>query len=246
MIDIHTHILPNLDDGAKSMDEAIAMARMAHEDGITHIFCTPHHHWARFELEEMQFYVDQLQIILKRVGIPVQLYTGHEVHLYHKTLRDYFAGTVLSLGESPYILAEPQFDDYGTHTDELLRHFFAEGLTPIMAHPERIKPIQENLGLLEWFLEAGGLTQITAESLTRDDGVPARACVEEMLRNDMVHIIASDAHGADYRPIGLRAAREAAAAIVGEEKAWAMVKDTPQKIVDNVKEENFIDAFAEA
>lgn len=242
MIDIHSHILPNLDDGPQSIEESITMARMAQADGISHIFCTPHHHWAHCDLEDMRVHVDALQIALIRNGIPVQLYTGHEVHLYQQTKLDWFSGMALRLGESNYILAEPDFYSYTAETDALLQLFFEQGLTPIMAHPERIVPIQENIGLIEWFVAAGGLTQLTAKSLTRDDGNPARACAEELLHNGMAHIIASDAHGATYRPIGLTAARQAAAQIVGEAAAWAMVRETPQKIIESIPTGLFMDA----
>lgn len=243
MIDIHSHILPNLDDGPQAIQESIAMARMAQADGITDIFCTPHHHWAHCDLEDMREHVDVLQYDLIRNGIAVQLYTGHEVHLYHQTKMDWYSGMALRLGESNYILVEPDFYHYTADTDALLELFFAEGLTPIMAHPERIEPIQANIGLIAWFVEAGGLTQLTAKSLTRNDASPARACAEELLRNDMAHIIASDAHGVTYRPIGLSAARQAAAQIVGEERAWAMVRETPQKIIEGIPSGLFMDAY---
>jgi protein-tyrosine phosphatase len=102
-----------------------------------------------------------------------------------------------------------------------------------MAHPERIRPIQENLALIEPFLVRGGLTQITATSLTSNGDWRARKTAETMLRNGMAHIIASDAHHSYYRPPTLTAARDAAALIVGSEQAKAMVSARPLAIVNN-------------
>jgi len=234
MIDIHTHILPGVDDGSRDLAEALAMARLAVADGLTHLFATPHHRdyssLSRFEVARR---VAQLQAELNAVDIPLTLLTGHEVRLYDDMFDDWDNNLAGPLGNSLYVLAEPLFSHYDHHTDEMLFELFDRGYIPIMAHPERIRPIQENLALIEPFLARGGLTQITATSLTGNNDWRAKKTAETMLRNGIVHIIASDAHHSYYRTPTLTAARDAAAVIVGLEQANAMVSARPIAIVKN-------------
>ena len=124
MIDIHSHLLPKLDDGPTSVDESVAMARLAVADGIEHVFCTPHHHWTRLASSELKQRVDKMQRILDQEKIKLQLHVGNEIHLFNSTLDDMCCGEVTSLAASSYLLVEPQFYYYGrairragTHTN---------------------------------------------------------------------------------------------------------------------------------
>ncbi len=234
MIDIHTHILPGVDDGAGNLEESLAMARIAVTDGITHLFATPHtKSHPSLSRQGVLEQVTRLQAELDAASIPLKLLAGHEVRLHDNMLDDWAEEMAGPLGNSRYVLAEPIFTHYDKHTDEMLFELFDRGYTPVMAHPERIVPIQENLALIEPFLARGGLTQISATSLTGRDTKQARKIAEEMLRNGMVHIIASDAHKPYHRPPALSAAREIAAARIGLERATLMVVDVPMAIVNN-------------
>jgi protein-tyrosine phosphatase len=234
MIDIHTHILPGVDDGARDRAEALAMARLAVADGLTHLFATPHHRdYSSLSRLEVARRVAQLQAELSAVDIPLTLLPGHEVRLYDDMFDDWDNDLAGPLGNSRYVLAEPLFSHYDHHTNEMLFELFDRGYIPIMAHPERIRPIQENLALIEPFLARGGLTQITATSLTGNNDGRAKKTVETMLQNGIAHIIASDAHHSYYRTPTLTAARAAAAVLVGLEQANAMVSARPLAIVNN-------------
>lgn len=234
MIDIHSHILPGVDDGAKDLAESLAMARMAVADGLTHIFATPHHRdYSSLSCADVAHRVVQLQSELDKADIPLTLLPGHEVRLYDDMFEDWDKDLAGPLGGSRYVLAEPLFHRYDKHTDAMLFELFDRGYLPIMAHPERIRPIQDNLALIESFLIRGGLTQITAGSLTSSTDWRAKKTAETMLRNGMVHVIASDAHHSYHRTPTLAAARDAAAAIVGLEQANAMVSMRPIAVVKN-------------
>lgn len=234
MIDIHTHILPGVDDGAGNLEEALAMARIAAADGITHLFATPHiKSHPSLSRQGVVEQVARLQAELDAANIPLKLLAGHEVRLHDNMFDDWLAEMAGPLGNSRYVLAEPLFDRYDKHTDEMLFELFDRGYTPVMAHPERIIPLQDNLALIEPFLARGGLTQVTATSLIGRDTRQARKIAEEMLRNGMAHIIASDAHKPYHRPPALSAAREVAAAWVGSEQATLMVVNVPMAIVNN-------------
>ncbi|NJN98158.1 MAG: protein tyrosine phosphatase, partial [Anaerolineales bacterium] len=110
MIDIHTHILPHVDDGARDLTESLDMARMAVADGLTHIFATPHHRdYTTLSCQEVAERVAQLQAELDKAGIPLILLPGHEVRLYNDVFDDWDKHTAGPLGSSRYVLAEPLF-----------------------------------------------------------------------------------------------------------------------------------------
>jgi len=232
MIDIHTHILPATDDGARDLNEALSMARLAVQDGITHMFATPHH--KSFQIlsrQEVAERVANLQNNLETADIELTLLPGYEVRLEPDLFEDWAKETAGPLGHSRYVLAEPYFNHYDHHTDELLFELFERGYHPVMAHPERIGPIQQDLRLIEPFLKRGGLTQITSHSLTGYHGERARQVARTMLKEGLVHIIASDAHHAYRRTPTLSEGLKLAAAIVGEAQATAMVTTTPLALV---------------
>lgn len=238
MIDIHTHILPGVDDGARDLAESLAMARQAVADGLTHLFATPHHRdYTSLSRLDVARRVAQLQGELDKAGISLTLLPGHEVRLYDDMFDDWDNNLAGPLGDSRYVLAEPLFHHYDKQTDAMLFDLFDRGYLPIMAHPERIRPIQDNLALIEPFLVRGGLTQITATSLTGSGDWRGKKTAETMLRNGMVHIIASDAHHSYQRTPTLTAARDAAAVIVGQEQAAAMVSSRPLAVVHNKRVE---------
>ena len=146
MIDIHSHILPGIDDGARDMKEALQMARQAAQDGITHIFATPHHHFHQTYLhEEIRDRVDILQNEINKAGIGLTVLPGNEIRVEDNAFNEWDNGFAGPLGESRYVLAEAHFNRYTPYTEELFFEFFERGYLPIMAHPERIGPIQDDL-----------------------------------------------------------------------------------------------------
>lgn len=234
MIDIHTHILPGVDDGARDIKEALTMARLAVQDGITHLFATPHYGlYQPMSHQEIAERVAALQAEFDAAGIDLTLLPGYEIRLDDDVFAAWEAHTAGPLGQSRYVLAEPYFNYYDQRTDALLFEFFERGYIPIMAHPERIGPIQDNLALIDSFLERGGLTQITSHSLTGYHGQRAKQVAQEMLQAGLVHIIASDAHHAYRRTPVLAEAQQIAAKIVGESQAKAMVTTNPMAVVND-------------
>jgi len=245
MIDIHSHILPGVDDGARSLDEALAMARIAAADGTTHLFATPHHiHFTPLTRDQVAGRVDTLQAALDAAGIKLTIVPAFEVRLYPETLADWNNELAGPLGNSRYFLAEPDFYHFDKAMVNLVLEFIEQGYVPVLAHPERIIPIQDDLSLIEPILERGGLVQVTTNNLVspsqKADGVAlssivtspkARATAKELLRRGWVHVLASDAHNTLSRSPGLSAARDAAAEFVGMEQAEALVTTNPSAIL---------------
>ncbi|MDX1416081.1 MAG: CpsB/CapC family capsule biosynthesis tyrosine phosphatase [Candidatus Promineifilaceae bacterium] len=245
MIDIHSHILPAVDDGAQDLATALEMARIGVADGLTHLFATPHHiYFTPLTRDDVADRVAALQEALDMANIPLTIIPGHEVRLYVDTLSDWSKELAGPLGHSRYVLTEPDFYVFDETTIAILHELLDRGLIPVLAHPERIIPIQENLSIIEPILARGGLVQVTSNNLVKPPAgnvrispriisPAARKTAFEMLQRGWVHIIASDAHDTGFRRPVLKAAVLAAAKIVGEERAMAMVTTNPQAILSD-------------
>ncbi|MBI2304075.1 MAG: hypothetical protein HYU86_04950 [Chloroflexi bacterium] len=235
MIDIHSHILPGLDDGAQTPEDAIAMAQVAVEDGIEVMVATPHGAelapgWSQAEALSR---VNALEEEMARRHIPLRLVPGVENYLTPELPQKMVEGGALPLDGTSYILVEFPLFSLPPYTEEVLFQLQIKGFTPIIAHPERNDVLQKNPDLLLRLVERGMLAQVTAASLTAAFGSLPRQAAETMLRRRLVHIIASDAHSpqGSRSPVLSEGVREAAR-IVGEAAARAMVTAVPQAIVE--------------
>jgi len=236
MIDIHCHILPGLDDGARTMDEAVSMARMAAADGIRTIVASAHITPGVYDnspdriVAAAQAFGDRLQ----DEGIPLRIVPGADVRMTPEMLDG--GGRFLCIDRhTPYFLFEFPHDLVPPGSDRLVESLRGKGWIPVITHPERNADLQRRPGKLEPFLRQGCLVQITAMSLTGGFGSTAREIAERYLKDGWVHVIATDAHDTEKRPPVLSRARDRAEALVGAGAARAMVFETPEKIVRGEK-----------
>jgi len=203
LIDLHSHILPGLDDGAARLDEALEMARIAVADGIGIMAATPHAPAVPGHpifMADVATAVAELQARLDDQGIPLQLVPGAEVALMPETARQLIGGDLAPIARSRYVLVEfPLLTLPAGVFDELFKLRMA-GLVPIIAHPERHPYIQEDPRLLERMVAMGCLAQATAMSITGNFGSAAMECVHGLLMRGLVHLVASDAHNIRSRP----------------------------------------------
>ena len=210
MIDIHHHLLAGLDDGASSPEMSLAMARMAVEDGITHVVCTPHAN-AHYEYEPavIQAKIAELTNVLEREGIALTLGRGSDFHLTFDNVQtaksDPPRYSVNGLG---YLLVE--IPDYGLPQGltETFYQLQLAGMTPILTHPERNPTLQANPAKMADWMRGGVLIQVTAGSVLGHMGKTARKMAHTLLRNRWVHFIATDAHNTTSRPPKMREAFE--------------------------------------
>jgi protein-tyrosine phosphatase len=232
MIDIHCHILPGLDDGARTMDEAIAMARMAAADGIRTIVASAHITPGVYDNPPDRIVAAALAFgdRLKDEGIPLRIVPGADVRMTPEMLDG--GGRFLCInGHTPYLLFEFPHDLVPPGSDRLIESLRGKGWVPVITHPERNTELQRRPEKLEPFLRQGCLVQITAMSVTGGFGSGAREVAERYLKDGWVHAIATDAHDTEKRPPILSRAWNRAEALVGVEAARAMVFETPEKIV---------------
>jgi protein-tyrosine phosphatase len=226
MVDIHCHILPALDDGAKSLEEALQMAEMAIEDGITHVVATPHANGEfRFDFDVVRARRNELQA---RLGDRLKLGTGCDFHLSVENLQKLRAcPTNYAINQKHYLLVE--FADFAIPpaADEALHGLQLLGLSPIITHPERNRLICSQPQRLWGWLRQGCYVQVTAQSLLGKWGESARKQVEEWLDQKIVHFFASDAHNTTQRPLRLREACAAVADRWGESMAQSLFRENP-------------------
>ncbi|MEH7525294.1 CpsB/CapC family capsule biosynthesis tyrosine phosphatase [Bacillus sp. JJ1503] len=197
MIDIHCHILPGIDDGAKDLIESIGMAKHAASKGITTIFATPHHKNGRYynKGNKILAKVNKLNSKLRKAKIPVKILPGQEPRIYGELLEDYKAGKILTLNnQHKYLLVELPDTHVPAYAVKLLFNIQLEGITPIIVHPERNVQIRENPDILHQLVMNGAATQITASSLIGYKGKKLRKFSLQLIKHHLTHFIASDSH----------------------------------------------------
>ncbi|MGQ9625556.1 MAG: tyrosine-protein phosphatase [Anaerolineae bacterium] len=232
MIDIHSHILPGLDDGAQDLAESIAMARMAQADGVKEIIATPHNaNWMGSRREEVLSLAKDLQAELEAKGIDVRIVPGVEVYLVPELARQLATGQAFTLDETRYLLLELPLSAYPVYTEQVIFELQVRGIVPVLAHPERNVAFQENVNLLFPLVERGALAQLTAASLEGIFGPLAQETARIMLEHKLAHFIASDAHGLINRTPVLSKGVEEAAKVIGPEGARAMVEGRPAALL---------------
>jgi len=238
LVDLHAHILPGLDDGPAAIEESLAMARLAGEDGTEIILATPHQRDVMLgsSIQNVQSLVAQLNQALEEEagpgGRPLRVLPGMENHI-EPGLPDWVEdGTALTMNGTRFILCEPPYTAYPPYADEVLFRLQLTRLVPVIAHPERNAVLGENQNRLKAMVERGMLLQVSAGSFTGEYGPQVRRVAESLLRRDLVHAVASDMHGpsAPRSPILSQAYRRVAD-LAGDEQAFRLFDDTPRLII---------------
>ena len=235
MVDIHVHILPGLDDGARDYETGVVMAQMAEDAGVTDIIVTPHaNQRRRFENYASEDLDDRLMVLraaLRHADVAVRLHPGMEVYGtpdLPKLLRE---GKVLTLAGSRYLLVEFSFREDPAFMDELLHRLLAEGVVPVVAHPERYRALCEMPDvLLDWVSE-GIRLQVNKGSLNGRFGQAAQYMSHLILENGLASVIASDAHDADYRTTDLSRVLEYLTLRYSRRIAERLLIDNPTRIL---------------
>lgn len=235
MHDVHCHLLPGIDDGARGLETALEMARAAHADGITHLICTPHIYPGLYENtpQGIEAAVAQLRPELEKADIPLELGFGADIQVVPELLEGLRLGKLPTLNGSRYFLFEPPHHVPLPNFLELVFQTLSAGYVPVITHPERLSWIGEHY---DTFLEAarqGAWIQLTAGSLTGRFGSEPRYWSEKMLDDGIVHLLATDAHNMRNRPPFLAEGAMAAVKWVGSEEARRLIVDRPRVIWEN-------------
>jgi len=230
VFDIHSHILPEVDDGPKSWEAAEAMCRMAAADGIEHMVATPHSNDRYFY--DREYLSNLLQELQRRIGDRPKLSLGCDFHLAFENMQSALQDpTRYRIGNGRYLLVEFSNFSIPAQVDEWFTNMCQAGTTPIITHPERNPILQESpQRVLQW-IELGCTVQVTGSIFTGSWGARARQVAEWLLQRKGVHFVATDAHDTERRPPVLSAARRALAKQFGEPIAHALVEANPQAVI---------------
>jgi len=226
MVDLHCHILPGLDDGAKTIEDSLAMAEDAIQDGITHVVATPHACTEyKFDFAKVRAAREELQ---QRLEGRLTLATGCDFHLDHENL------TLLKKETAPYCINQKdyllvEFNEFSIPPamDQTLHELQLMGLRPVITHPERNGILRAQPERLLAWVRLGCTVQITAGSLSGVFGPGAQEDAWTWIRQGLVHFVSSDGHNTARRPVKLRFAFESIAEEFGRTVAQALVVDNP-------------------
>ncbi len=230
MIDIHCHILPEVDDGSKSWDMSVEMCRMAAADGTKHMVATPHaNDRYPYDRERLRGLVEELQ---QRCGGDPEISLGCDFHLSYENFKSALAEPEkFSIRNTQYMLVELSNYSIPVAINDCFAQFAGKGITPVLTHPERNPILQRSLERVLGWVEQGCVVQVTASALTGGWGEQSWRAAEWLLKRNAVHVLASDAHDTKRRVPGLRGARMAVAESYGEEVADSLVDANPRAII---------------
>jgi protein-tyrosine phosphatase len=235
MIDLHSHILPGIDDGAKTIEDSVEMARIAVENGTTVIAATPHVIEGKWlpEWSVIKRLCAELSSELKRENIALTIVPGAEVALNMDILDKIKGPGPYCINGGRYMLVELP----ATHIPQYVNEFFftlqARGINPILAHPERHPEIARNPEVIVEWVSKGILMQVNGPSLVRKMGDRAMKTAEVLLNSNLVHFFGSDTHGPKSRTPRLTDAVEKSIALVGEEKNRQILFANPLNIINS-------------
>jgi protein-tyrosine phosphatase len=230
MIDIHCHMLPGVDDGAKDETMALAMIEKSANDGVTHIILTPH--FRKYDegtrLKQKGIF-ENLKISVQQKGIPVQLYLGREVYFKDKLLEQ---TKNLAIDGSPYVLVEFS-TTMEQNIEEIIFNLKVSKLKPIVAHVERYPYLKKED--YHQIRLTGGLLQVNAGAIKGFEGIGKRRLVKFLLKNQLVDIVATDAHNLSNRKPNLKNAYKTVLKKYGKAYADLIFFENPKKIIDSIQ-----------
>ncbi len=239
MIDLHSHILPGIDDGAVDAGETLALLRLAAADGIRRMVATPHINPGYFDNDRatINAALAVARALVQQHQIPVELAAAAEVRLTDQLMSAIELQQLPFLGQwqgQQVLLLELPHSHVPAGTDKLLKWLGKKQIIAMIAHPERNREIQSNPQLLQRLQSAGCLFQLTASSLLGDLGDRHQQCAEQLVRQRLYQVMASDCHNLQRRPPKLQQARQQLALLTDEHYADALVLEHPALITTSL------------
>ena len=231
MVDIHAHILPDLDDGSSSLEESLRMARIAVESGIYHMAATSHGNLYPYLQEEYREALGLLQREIDRRGISLKLYPGMELFADENIFRRLEKGQLLTLNDTDYILIEFDFQEDTSNVIKRIQRLFDMRYRIILAHPERYWFIQEDLELACYLEELGCVLQVNCGSLTGDFGRECQHVAGFMLRNGLVGVLATDSHDSVHRSPDIGTLTRMLRTQIGPAASKLLLSENPSRIL---------------
>lgn len=235
MIDIHSHIIPNVDDGARSVEETFNILKEAQEAGFTDVILTSHFLLNYYETnaQELIFWKEKLQEVLKKQGTKINLHSGMEIYITNQMEELLESKKILTLANSRYMLIELPLATNVKYFDYVVYYLEAKGIKPIIAHPERYKCVQKDPDIVEEYIEKGCLIQCNYGSIVNLYGREAEKTIKTLLKKNQVHFLGSDVHRENGTYLIILDAIKKIRKIIGENKINELTTINPKKILQN-------------
>ncbi len=221
IIDLHSHLLPAVDDGAQSLDQALTLARLAVDEGISKLVLTPHHYNPQF-INHAQGVIeacDRLQAAIDRDQIPLKVFPSQEIRIHEDLIDHLYNEDLLCLDEQGrYLLLEFPTQSVPDYSIRLIKQLLDLGIRPVIAHPERNQRFGQDLTLLAEMVEMGCIGQVTTSSLAGAFGPKYQEISFQMIDANLCHFMASDCHHQEWRPFNYQLACETLASHYSKKK----------------------------
>ena len=236
LVDIHCHVLADIDDGPSDWEQSLNMARVAEDNGISTIVTTPH--WIQGTSWQPSYKtvlekIDKLNELLTSKKINLKVLSGMEVGISENLVDLLNSGEILTLANSKYVLIEIPYISLPFGLEEIVFEIISAGYIPLLAHPERNKELQTNPGRILDLIDRGALAQITAGSLCGDWGDNAKDCSVEFANMDAIFAVASDGHSSNSRPPEMLSGLRVLESLVGEDKVLEILSNSEKIIRKN-------------
>lgn len=235
MIDIHTHILPNIDDGARSIEETFNLIKEAKNSGFEAIVLTSHYMEGYYETDtpEREVWVNAIYENLQAKNIDIKLYLGNEIYLSDNMIKFMEEGKASTINDTSYVLFELPLDEEPENLYDIIYQMQQYKIVPILAHPERYSFIQKEPELVYDLIQKGVLMQANYGSIIGQYGEKAKIIVEKLLENNMIHMLGTNAHRPNTIYPRIPQILAELNQIIGEEKLKQLTTINPKLVLNN-------------
>ncbi|MCI9063205.1 MAG: capsular biosynthesis protein [Clostridia bacterium] len=235
MIDFHTHVLPNIDDGSQSFEESIQMIKEAYKAGFTAIVSTSHYmeescHASKSERENL---IEQLNELLTVENIDVKIYNGAEAYVSTNLNKLIDNGNLPTINNTKYLLIELPRNSQIIYLNEIITDLQSKGIVPIIAHPERYSYVQENPNMLQNLIDQGVLFQANYGSIVGQYGKAAKKTLKKLLKNNMIHFLGTDIHSCSSIYNNMSSILQKLTKLIGKDQLKLLSDTNPRMVLNN-------------
>lgn len=233
--DIHSHLLFDIDDGSKTIEESIKILKQYEEMNFKDIVLTPHYIENSIYIHNNKLKIKKIEKLKEEIiknNININIHTGNEVYITNNILKLLKKKEISCLNDSKYILIELPMNNEINNLDTIIFELLSNDIIPIIAHPERYTYIQKNIKIAEYLVNKGALLQINYGSIIGIYGNSAKKTVKKLLKNDLVTLIGTDIHHSNNKIYtNMNKIRKKIIKIIGTEKADKIMKENPNNII---------------
>ena len=234
MIDIHSHIIPNVDDGSKSIDETVKLIKEAVDAGFTDVILTSHYIPQGYETDakELTIWREKLQDAITKENISLNLHTGMEVYITEEIVDSLEQGKLLTLANSKYLLIELPLNTKVQYLSDIIFRLINKNIVPIIPHPERYSIVQKDPSIVKSWINQGCMLQCNFGSILGLYGKTAKKTIKYLLKNDLVHFFGTDVHKKETIYIKVQTATKKIKKIVGAKKLEELTNTNARCILE--------------